>query len=74
MSVYVSNAAPKSETRHYRDNRGGGHGSNRGSSSEGQAYPQRFNGPSASAWANQSGQRGNIDMPNLQSLGKKSFA
>lgn len=72
MSVHVSNAAPKSETRsHYRDGRGGSHGPSRGGGGpEGPMYQQRFNGPTPNAWANQNGPRGNIDMPNLQALGK----
>lgn len=74
VSVHVSNAAPKSETRNnYRDGRGGANGSNRGAGPEGPMYQQRFNGPTPNAWANQSGPRGNIDMPNLQALGEYFF-
>lgn len=83
VSVHVSNAAPKSETRGgggygNRELRGGGgHGPNRGGGPGGQdggpgMYQQRYNGPGPNQgnWGNQGGQRGNIDMPNLQALGQ----
>ncbi|KAF7284707.1 hypothetical protein GWI33_021720 [Rhynchophorus ferrugineus] len=75
VSVHVSNAAPKSETRskHGYD-RGGPHG-NRGPpggpDGPGGMYPQRYNGPpgpNQGNWGNQGGPRGNLDMPNLQAL------
>lgn len=83
MSVHVSNAAPKSETRGggggygNRDMRGGsGHGANRGGGPGGPdgpgMYQQRYNGPGPNqgSWGNQGGPRGNLDMPNLQALGE----
>lgn len=76
ISVHVSNAAPKSETRGggYGGGgpRGGNHGNNRsGPGPDGPGmYQQRYNpGPNQGNWSNQ-GPRGNIDMPNLQALGK----
>lgn len=77
MSVHVSNAAPKSETRGgggYGSGgpRPGGHGSNRvpGGPDGPGMYQQRYNpGPNQGNWGNQ-GHRGNLDMPNLQALGK----
>ncbi|KAJ8950753.1 hypothetical protein NQ318_011246 [Aromia moschata] len=82
VSVHVSNAAPKSETRAgsgygNRDMRGGGggHGPSRGGGPGGPdgpgMYQQRYNGPGPNQgnWGNQGGPRGNIDMPNLQALG-----
>ncbi|KAJ3650950.1 hypothetical protein Zmor_017024 [Zophobas morio] len=75
VSVHVSNAAPKSETRGggYGGGgpRGGNHGNNRsGPGPDGPGmYQQRYNpGPNQGNWNNQ-GPRGNIDMPNLQALG-----
>ncbi|XP_018565988.1 TAR DNA-binding protein 43 isoform X3 [Anoplophora glabripennis] len=82
VSVHVSNAAPKSESRGgggygNRDMRGGGgHGTNRGGGQGGPdgpgMYQQRYNGPGPNqgTWANQGGPRGNLDMPNLQALGQ----
>lgn len=79
VSVHVSNAAPKSDTRgnSYRDGRGGGgHGPGRGGGPNGPdgpgMYNQRYNGPGPNqgSWGNQGGPRGNIDMPNLQALGE----
>lgn len=80
VSVHVSNAAPKSETRGSGGYgaggpRGGGHGPNRGGPGgpDGPGmYQQRYNGPGPNQgnWGNQGGPRGNIDMPNLQALGK----
>ncbi|XP_072394012.1 TAR DNA-binding protein 43-like isoform X2 [Diabrotica undecimpunctata] len=78
VSVHVSNAAPKSDTRggNYRGdrsnglpNRGGGVGPG-GPDGPGM-YNQRYNGagPNQGNWGNQGGPRGNIDMPNLQALG-----
>ncbi|XP_048518871.1 TAR DNA-binding protein 43 isoform X1 [Dendroctonus ponderosae] len=82
VSVHVSNAAPKAETRsskHGYDHRGGDmrlHGTNRGPpggpEGPGGMYPQRYNGPpgpNQGNWGNQGGPRGNLDMPNLQALG-----
>ncbi|XP_066153872.1 TAR DNA-binding protein 43-like isoform X2 [Euwallacea fornicatus] len=82
VSVHVSNAAPKSDTRaskHGYDHRGGDmrlHGPNRGPpggpDGPGGMYPQRYNGPlgpNQGNWGNQGGPRGNLDMPNLQALG-----
>lgn len=77
VSVHVSNAAPKSETRGggYGGGgpRGGSHGNNRsgpGGPDGPGMYQQRYNpGPNQGSWNNQ-GPRGNIDMPNLQALGE----
>lgn len=80
VSVHVSNAAPKSDTRttkHGYDHRGGPQHGNRGPSGgqdggPGGMYPQRYNGPpgpNQGNWGNQGGPRGNLDMPNLQALG-----
>ncbi|XP_023019439.1 TAR DNA-binding protein 43 isoform X1 [Leptinotarsa decemlineata] len=83
VSVHVSNAAPKSDTRGGggpRGERGGGGGSGYGSQNrgglsqggpDGGMYNQRYNGPGPNqgGWGNQGGPRGNIDMPNLQTLG-----
>ncbi|XP_030759617.1 TAR DNA-binding protein 43 isoform X1 [Sitophilus oryzae] len=76
VSVHVSNAAPKSETRSKHGYDRGGPHSNRGPPSgpdgPGGMYPQRYNGPpgpNQGNWGNQGGPRGNLDMPNLQALG-----
>ncbi|CAG9854288.1 unnamed protein product [Phyllotreta striolata] len=85
VSVHVSNAAPKSDTRGggYRGDRSGNGPSNRGGGGGGGGgggpggpdgagmYNQRYNGtgPNQGNWGNQGGPRGNIDMPNLQALG-----
>ncbi|CAH1102200.1 unnamed protein product [Psylliodes chrysocephalus] len=79
VSVHVSNAAPKSDTRGggYRGDRGGngppsrGGGSGPGGPDGSGMYNQRYNGagPNQGSWGNQGGPRGNIDMPNLQALG-----
>ncbi|XP_022904976.1 TAR DNA-binding protein 43-like isoform X1 [Onthophagus taurus] len=79
VSVHVSNAAPKSETRGgggYGSGgpRPGGHGGNRGPGGpDGPGmYQQRYNpGPNQGNWGNQ-GHRANIDMPNLQALGNNA--
>ncbi|KAK9754063.1 Transactive response DNA-binding protein N-terminal domain [Popillia japonica] len=76
VSVHVSNAAPKSETRGgggYGSgaNRQGSHVGNRGGPGGPDAstiYQQRYNTPSQGNWPNQA-HRGNLDMPNLQALG-----
>lgn len=80
MSVHVSNAAPKSETRGgggYGSgaNRQGSHVGNRGGPGGPDAstiYQQRYNTPSQGNWPNQA-HRGNLDMPNLQALGEDEF-
>lgn len=85
VSVHVSNAAPKSETRGGSGSAGGyGPGGPRGPSTHGTVrgqggpdgpamYTQRYNpGPNQGNWGNQ-GPRGNIDMPNLQALGRFTF-
>lgn len=79
VSVHVSNAAPKSETRGGGYGGGGPRGNNHGNNRNGPGgpdgpgmYQQRYNpGPNQGNWNNQ-GPRGNIDMPNLQALGKCS--
>ncbi|XP_065172870.1 TAR DNA-binding protein 43-like isoform X3 [Atheta coriaria] len=76
VSVHVSNAAPKSETRggggYGGGPRTGNHSGSRGPGGpDGPGmYQQRYNpGPNQANWGNQ-GHRGNIDMPNLQALVK----
>ncbi|GJQ85319.1 hypothetical protein Trydic_g10564 [Trypoxylus dichotomus] len=75
VSVHVSNAAPKSETRGGGGyggggNRQGSHVTNRSGPGgpDASVYKQCYNTPSPGNWGNQT-HRGNIDMPNLQSLG-----
>lgn len=72
----MSNAAPKSETRGGYGRGGPGGHNNRGGGPGGPdgpgMYQQRggYNpGPNQGNWSSQ-GPRGNIDMPNLQALGK----
>ncbi|KRT85289.1 RNA binding protein [Oryctes borbonicus] len=76
VSVHVSNAAPKSETRGGGGyggggNRQGSHVANRGGPGGPDAsaiYKQCYNAPNQGTWSN-TGHRSNIDMPNLQNLG-----
>lgn len=84
--MHVSNAAPKSEARrdggYGREGRGSGgrenrvgRGDNGPDGPAGGMYQQRYNGPGSGGpnqggWGSQGGPRGNIDMPNLQALGK----
>lgn len=76
VSVHVSNAAPKSDSRggfggNNNNRSGGSAGGNRGGNGpDGPGmYPRFAPGPNQGSWGNQ-GPRGNMDMPNLQALGK----